>query len=98
LGELRHADNNYSRIHRRVEGMSTDALCATALLAVFPIVSQAAATEEAAPVRPQEVSDRVSSRDAAATPIEARAVPDNLRAARKADASPLGDIKILPSF
>lgn len=78
--------------------MISRALFATAPLVALLIVSPIAAAEESVPVHQQDVSDAASNSDMAAAPVEARAVPDNLQAARKADESPFGDIKILPSF
>ncbi len=78
--------------------MRVHALFATALLIVFPVVSQAAATEESVPVRQQEVSDSTMGRDVAAASAETNLVPENLQGARKVGESPFDDIKILPSF
>ncbi len=78
--------------------MKVHTLFTTALLIVFPVASQAAATEESAPVRQQEVSDPTMGRDVAATSAETNLVPENLQAARQPDELLLGDIKILPSF
>lgn len=78
--------------------MRTRTLFVTVLLTAFPIASQSAAPEESTPVRPQEISNPAPVRDVAAIPVEVRAVPDNLQAARKADELPFSEIKILPSF
>ncbi len=78
--------------------MRTRTLFVTVLLTAFPIASQSAAPEESTPVRPQEIPDRAAVRDVAVIPVEARAVPDNLQAARKADELSFSEIKILPSF
>jgi len=78
--------------------MKTHVLFATVLLAALPLASLAAAVDESTPARQQEVSNPAPGRDAEAAPVEGRAVPDSLQAARTPNELSFGDIKILPSF